>query len=242
MEKEKLLSEERYLKGKKKITIAAFLIFIIGMFIGGCLIFKGISIKNEVNSTYSEENKKSKIADLNKKIDQEKTKLEAIRQELEIKGIKYNEFADYIDGEVYDLYIVTKVLSPSFSRCSFDEFKNNSLTKEYCSLKNELKETELIDVDFERGFKGSNSLPFYMFGAFIIIVTCMISGVVYSVAKRRDILAFSTQQVMPVVQEGMEQMAPTVGKVVEQMAPAVGKAAGEIAKGIKNGLKDEDEK
>lgn len=242
MEKEKILSEERYLKSKKKITIIALFILIIGLFIGGGLVYKGISKSVEVNSTYSEENKKSKIDTLNKRIDQEKVNLEDRKKDLEAKGIKYNEFAQYTDGEAYDLYIITKVLNPSFSRCNFDEFKNNSLTKEYCSLKNELRETELIDVEFERGFKGSESIPFYMFGAFIIIATCMISGGVYSIAKRREILAFSAQQVMPVVQEGMEQMAPTVGKVMEHMAPATGKVAEEIARGIKSSLKDEDEK
>ena len=45
----------------------------------------------------------------------------------------------------------------------------------------------------------------------------------------REISAFTTQQQMPVAKEGIEKMAPSVGV-----------AAKEIAKGVKEGLKDED--
>ena len=49
------------------------------------------------------------------------------------------------------------------------------------------------------------------------------------IGHRREITAYTTQQVMPVAQEGIDKMAPTIGKV-----------AGTIAKGIKDGLKDEE--
>lgn len=54
--------------------------------------------------------------------------------------------------------------------------------------------------------------------------------IIFTVAFKREMTAFSAQQVMPVAQEGVEKMAPTVGK-----------AAGEIAKGVKEGLKDDEE-
>ena len=54
------------------------------------------------------------------------------------------------------------------------------------------------------------------------------SGSIYMIAKRREILAFSTQQVMPVVKEGIEKMTPTVSKSVE-----------EITRSVKKGLKDD---
>jgi len=56
-----------------------------------------------------------------------------------------------------------------------------------------------------------------------------IGGVLIFVAHRREIMAYTTQQVMPVAQEGIEKMAPTIGH-----------AAGEIAKGIKQGLNEAD--
>ena len=73
----------------------------------------------------------------------------------------------------------------------------------------------------------------------------MIAGSIYIFAKRREILSFQAQQVMPVAQEGIEKMAPTVGKagasIAKEMAPVYGDIAKEISKGIKQG-KEEAEK
>ena len=127
------------------------------------------------------------------------------------------------------------------------EFTSNGFSEEYYRLDNEIKtkqskvtdlETEIWKVD--SGFNSTRDsiskakyVPFYMFGAFIIIASCMISGSIYMFAKRREITAFTAQQVMPVAQEGIEKMAPTVGN-------AAGSIAQEITKGIKDGLKDSD--
>ena len=48
--------------------------------------------------------------------------------------------------------------------------------------------------------------------------------------KQRELLAYHAQQIRPVAQEGIEKMAPSAGV-----------AAKEIAKGIKEGLKDDEE-
>ena len=46
----------------------------------------------------------------------------------------------------------------------------------------------------------------------------------------REITAFTIQQTMPVAKEGIEKIAPAAGKVAK-----------EIVKGVKEGLKDEEE-
>ena len=51
----------------------------------------------------------------------------------------------------------------------------------------------------------------------------------FIMANQRKISAYMAQQQMPVAKEGIEKMAPSVGV-----------AAKEIAKGVKEGLKDED--
>ena len=56
-----------------------------------------------------------------------------------------------------------------------------------------------------------------------------IGGIIMLIAHKREITAFTTQQVMPVAKEGINEMAPTIGN-----------AAGEIAKGIKKGLNEAD--
>ena len=73
----------------------------------------------------------------------------------------------------------------------------------------------------EREFKGSAMV---MFGIFITFVGCMIRFVV---ANQRKIMAYQTQQAMPIVKEGFEEMSPTLGT-----------AAKEIAKGVKEGMSE----
>ena len=57
----------------------------------------------------------------------------------------------------------------------------------------------------------------------------MIGGILLLIAKRRHITAFTTQQVLPVAQEGIVKMAPTAGVV-----------AREISKGIAEGKNEAD--
>ena len=61
--------------------------------------------------------------------------------------------------------------------------------------------------------------------AFLLII---VGGVLMFIGHRREITAYTTQQVMPVAQEGIEKMTPTV-------ADAAGSIAKSISKGIKEG-------
>ena len=196
MAENKYLDEKKYQKAEKSITLVAILILVVGLCIGGFLIYKGVAKPGT-----------SKVEEL-------KVQLETKKNELESKGVRYNDFAKYSDGEEYDLKIITKALDPSFDNCAFDEYKNNSITKEYCAAKNSTGD-----------FANSASITL---GAFICFLTCMISGSIFMVAKGRHIIAFQTQQVMPVAKEEIDEMAPTIGNF-----------AGEIAKGIKKGLNDD---
>lgn len=197
MAENKYLNEEKYQKAEKSITLVAILILVIGLCIGGFLIYKAVAKPGT-----------SKMEDL-------KVQLENKKNELEAKGIKFDSAAEYSDGEEYDLKIITNALDPSFDHCAFDEYKNNSITKEYCTAKNSTGDfANIVSI---------------MLGVFICIATCMISVFVFIFAKQRHIVAFQAQQVMPVAKESIDEIAPTIGN-----------AAGEIAKGIKKGLKDED--
>ncbi len=197
MTENKYLNEEKYKKTEKSITLVAILILVVGLCVGGFLIYKGVAKPGT-----------SKVEDL-------KVVLETKKSELESKGVKFSTFTKYSDGEAYDLKIITEALDPSFDHCAFDDYKNNSITKEYCAAKNSIGE-----------FASSGSI---MIGVFICIATCMISGFIFTVAKGRHILAFQAQQVMPVAKEGINEMAPTIGNVAE-----------EITKGIKKGLSDDE--
>ena len=202
MDEKKYLNEEKYQKTEKGITVFAILILVVGLLIGGFLIYCGIA------------------KPATSKVDVLEKNLEEKRNELISKGIEYDKSSKYTDGEKYDLYIITKALDPSFQYCEFDECKNNSITKEYCAAKNSISE-----------FSNRTSI---MFGAFICIATFMIFVSVLTFAKRRHILAFTTQQTMPVAKESIDEMAPTIGN-------AAGEIAKGITKGIKNGLEDEND-
>lgn len=247
MNERKYLNEENYQRGKKKIMTIAVFVLIVGLLIGGSLIFTGIKKQSDVNSKYSEENK----IKLQQQLDTEKQNLINSKTELEnkikpvqdeIKSLEREKFTGFDDAyyarkdkieelnksiatDKNNIKVIDDALDESFSHCSFDEAKNNTYTSKYCSLKNQLEEK----TDFNKDFDSFDSIPFYMFGGFIIIATCMISGSIFMFGKRREIMAFTAQQVMPVAKEGIDEMAPTIGN-----------AAGEIAKGIKKGLNDAD--
>ena len=78
------------------------------------------------------------------------------------------------------------------------------------------------------------------FGSVFSFGLAAVGGMILLIAHRRDITAYTTQQVMPIAKEGIEEMTPTMSKVAEKMAPAAGTVAKEVAKGIKEGLKDEE--
>ena len=252
MENKKYLTEENYERGKKKIKTIALIILVVGILIGGSLIATGLMKQGKVNSQYSEENKITisqqletekqslinKKAELEAKIEPVETqikKLEREKTDVFMNGgfsDRYYEIEDEIEElqksiatDKKSISVIDDVLEDADFACFFDG-KTNSYTSKYCSLSNQLSD---ISSDFNKEFDSFGSIPFYMIGGFIIIATCMIAGSIYMFSKRREIAAFTAQQVMSVAKEGIDEMAPTIGNAV-----------GEIAKGIKEGLKDEE--
>ena len=286
MEKKEILTEENYLKGKKKIKSIALIVLTIGLLLGGSLIITGIVKQNAVKEKYSEKNKakelqqlESEKQQLSNQVEEEKQNLIKSKEDLEakikpieneIKKLKRVTFTGFDDAyyarqdkieelnesivaDKKSIDVIENALDESFDHCAFDSAKNNNYTSSYCSLKNELKakngEIYLLDSkysDFDKNFELEEYTPFYIVGGFILIVSIMISGSIYMMTKRREIAAFSVQQMMPIAQEGIEKIAPSVGKagasIAKEMAPTYGQIAKEISKGIKEGLKGEEKK
>lgn len=286
MERKEILTEENYLKGKKKIKSIALIVLTIGLLLGGSFIIAGIIKQNAVNEKYSEKNKakelqqlESEKQQLSNQVEEEKQNLIKSKEDLEakikpiedeIKNLKRVTFTGFDDAyyarqdkieelnesivaDKKSIDVIENALDESFDHCAFDSAKNNNYTSSYCSLKNELKakngEIYLLDSkysDFDKNFELEEYTPFYIVGGFILIVSIMISGSIYMMTKRREIAAFSVQQMMPIAQEGIEKIAPSVGKagasIAKEMAPTYGQIAKEISKGIKEGLKGEEKK
>ena len=200
--------------------------------------------QNLLTSKTTLENKIKPVEDEIKKLEREKT-------DVFMNGgfsDRYYEIEDKIEdlkestkSDENSLSVIEDALDESFDHCSFSEAKNNTYTSKYCSLKNQVakKDAEIAGLDlefsdFNKEFNSFDSIPFYMIGGFIIVASGMISFAIYMFAKRREIMAFTAQQVMPVAQEGIEKMAPTVGN-------AMGTIGKGIAKGIKEGINEADE-
>lgn len=215
MDNNKFLNEKKYQNTKTIFIILAILLLIIGFVVGGLIIKKGLNKKNDIYSKYTEENKQAQIVSLNVQIKIAKSSLESKKVELIAQGLQPS--SNYEDNESYNLYIITNVLNPRLSNCSFDEYKNNELTSQYCNLIKQLEDTEKLDIKYERKSESFSCIPYYMIGTFIILFSIMISILLFVTAKRREIIAFQAQQAMPVVKEGIEEISTALGKATKNV-------------------------
>lgn len=233
-EKKEFLTEENYERGKKKVKAIALVVLLLGLLFGGSLIAIGIIKTNEVKKQneqvaqqVEQNNQTRTAAEVQADIDSVQNKIDSLKAEISILNTEQQKiFRD--DHGFSDRY---------YEKDAEIEAKENELDKlenQLSNYKNELWKINSGYNDTKKEIEKSKNtistskyVPLYVFGAFIIIASCMISGSIYMFAKRREIAAFTTQQVMPVAQEGIEKMAPTIGN-----------AAGTVAKGISKGIKD----
>ena len=59
-EKKEYLTEKNYNKGKKIIMLIALIVLVVGLTIGGLLIYKGINEKQKIDNTTNEQAEKDK--------------------------------------------------------------------------------------------------------------------------------------------------------------------------------------
>ena len=118
MDGKKYLSEEQLKKSEKTIKIISLIVLIIGIFLGGFFIYRGIAKPGL-----------SKVKELEKPLKEKKIELEA-------KGIEYVDSAENIDGEVYDYKIIVDAMDSNLNYCAIDQYKKNTITKGYCAAKN----------------------------------------------------------------------------------------------------------
>ena len=88
------------------------------------------------------------------------------------------------------------------------------------------------DMGADNWFEMSSKRMLTFAGAFVFGI--MIPLITFTIAFRREMFAFTLQQTMPLAQEGVEKMTPTAAK-------SAGTIAKEVTKGIREGLKEDDE-
>ena len=270
-EKKEFLTEENYERGKKKLRMIAIIVLMVGLLGGGSLITIGILKQNKTNSNYSEEsikklqndiaiekvNLETKKTELEGKRDEalkaEKQNLESKKQELTTKGVKYNNFAKYDEGDSYDLKVITNVLDPSFNYCAFDEYEDNSITKEYCILSNgrdeDSKNISIIDMalsnDCIRGGEDNVYTSHYCslvneldsktdfnkeFDSFDSIPFYMLGAFVIIASCMIAGSIYMTTKHREILAFQAQQVMPIAQEGMEKMAPTIGKTGASIAK------------
>lgn len=224
MENKEYLSEERYQQAKKKIIRISLIILIVGLVLGIGFIVAGVITQNNAKrineERYNEAYKKSEenVAQANARLEEIETEKQALNTQIEQKQYECNSM---------------DMMSPSW-------FADNSKCQgEVSSLRSELNELEMEQFQIENADYTELYTPvlpikyliFYFIGGGIIGLSCLVAGVFYLIAKKREIRAFAIQQSMPITQEAIGKMAPTIGN-------AVGTIGKDIAEGITTGIKN----
>lgn len=214
-EKKEYLTEKNYNKGKKIIMLIALLVLVVGLTIGGLLIYKGINEKQKINNTTNEQAEKD---------EQRLKEIETEKEELNKK----------ISDKKYECDSISRGTDNWFTETDKCDNEVLSLEEQVDELESEEFDLENTDYEFDKKINSVGSTRYLMFGGFIIIATLIISLSIFMFAKRREIMAFGMQQTMPLAQEGIEKMAPTVGN-------AAGTIAKNVAAGIKEGINSNQE-
>lgn len=131
------------------------------------------------------------------------------------------------------LIIIGFVSTGNSASNAFDKVGSNAINNfnsmDQNTVINEAQNTFNSTKDTAKEMFGSVGL--FALGGFLNFIGFALTiagGVVMFIAHRREITAYTTQQVMPVAQEGIEKITPTV-------ANAAGSIAQSISKGIQEG-------
>ena len=207
-EKNVYLNEERYQKTNKKVKKLALIILFIAIIIGGGLIATGIILSNK-----SKSDRQVKVDEIQVKINDIESQITTLASDIDALQIEQSKIFRDEHGFSDNYYAKQSEMQSKQSEKSKLQIEESKLKTEKHKIEN--------DFDYP--------LLLCVLGGFIVLAGLPISFMAYIVSKRREIAAYSVQQVMPVAKEGIETVAPSVGV-----------AAKEITKGIKDGLNDEE--
>lgn len=261
--KQEYLNEEKYQQANTKLKNISKLVLIIGILLGlslitiGIIKSKSIEKDNQIKENEMRETAKQTIKTNEEKISQLEAEITDLKNqkaiiEQEIQQLNQEQSKIFAEDRGFSDRYYAKETEIHNKRTESSNIGDEiwDKEKEVSELKYQIEANDDEHIDSKvRVIQSQNSTMsctrFYIFGIFIIFTSSMISAMIYFTTKRRQIMAYQTQQVMPIAQEGMEKMAPTLGKtastITKEMAPAYKDIAKEISKGIKEGLKDDED-
>lgn len=220
------LSEQKYQDVKKGLVVLAVIVF-LGSIICSYLFFLAPGLDKKKEAENYNIPTQQEVQDQKSAIEE---KYDALEAEIEQKY-------DILEKEVENKY--TKEMNEDgwFEESEIKANETIKLSrkeaKELTDLKTQ-KSIELLKVaslipsaQLEKTKINNQSRMNLRSGGLVIFSGLILTGVILFVAFRRNVLAFKTQQVMPVAKEGIEKMSPTLGTVAK-----------DITKGVKEGLED----
>lgn len=107
------------------------------------------------------------------------------------------------------------------------EFLANGFSNRYYTLEGQrdAKQREKMNLE-QKSWDVENSnahIILFSSAGMVLFITMGASGMLYFIANRRAVAAFTVQQTMPIAQEGLETIAPSVGKVAEEISKGIRK-------------------
>lgn len=264
------LNEEKYKKINSKISLISKIILVVGFAIGITLISIGVVIKSNVNN----ENKKieSEIKeDAKKSLEKDNNSIKELEKEIELLKEKKSSLEDEVEKLQDD-----KSIAFEKERGFGNDYKRidkeiNKKQSEIFNLKQQINEKYgekfRLNANLSSYDEGSINSKYYskkkiepvtVYACFGLGGMAIFMGIAFSlsallISKRREILAYQTQQMMPIANEGIKEMGPTMGQVAGEMmkdvapaykemtktiAPIYGEIAREVGKGVSEGIKE----
>ena len=264
------LNEEKYKKINSKISLISKIILVVGFAIGITLISIGVVIKSNVNN----ENRKieSEIKeDAKKSLEKDNNSIKELEKEIELLKEKKSSLEDEVEKLQDD-----KSIAFEKERGFGNDYKRidkeiNKKQNEIFNLKQQINEKDRekfrLNANLSSYDEGSINSKYYskkkiepvtVYACFGLGGMAIFMGIAFSlsallISKRREILAYQTQQMMPIAKEGIKEMGPTMGQVAGEMmkdvapaykemtktiVPIYGEIAREVGKGVSEGIKE----
>lgn len=222
MEKQ-YLTEENYQRVNKKFKTISLIVFVIGLIIGLGLIIFGIIKSNEANKI-NEERAAAAEAEVNAKVAAAEQRLDEVKSELSSLQAQY-------DAKETECDSLNMRDSDWFAKKGQCKRESSAIYSQITDLEGEKFQLEHANytVYYDKEMP-EQYIPFYMFGGFTILAGIIVALAIWLITKRRALLAYHTQSVMPVAKEGIDEITPTV-------ANSAGNIAGSVAEGIARGIK-----
>lgn len=245
MNQKEYLNEEKYQQGKKKLLKISLIVLIVGVLIGLSLIITGTVLSNnakginiDLNPEQSNTEKLRTESEVKADINALKPKITSLNNEvmaLEMdlwkiqmnEGLSDNYYAKQKEKETKETELLALEDKLDYYQDELSKIQSNTDD----NINDQIDQFEGIFNSATTKISKAKYIPFYTAGGFIIVLSCIISFAIFMFAKKREITAFTVQQTMPLVQEGIEKVTPTIGN-----------AAKEISKGIKEGINEADRK